>query len=86
MQAYTCDKYDTYANAGHECPVIKGANGRFEQLKEKHGFVIGGFGGLKYKQYELTLEKGSKLFLHTDGVTEATDKDGQNILKMTKNL
>ena len=42
-------------------------------MKDKHGFVIGGMTGIKYKEYELQMEKGSKLFLYTDGVPEATD-------------
>ena len=63
----------TAANAGHEYPVIRHANGAFELYKDKHGFVIGGMDGIRYKEYELTLEPGSKLFLYTDGVPEATD-------------
>ncbi|MBQ9415083.1 MAG: serine/threonine-protein phosphatase [Clostridia bacterium] len=63
----------TAANAGHEYPVLKKADGRFELVKDKHGFVIGGMNGMKYKEYELQLEPGSKLFLYTDGVPEATD-------------
>ncbi|MBQ3869257.1 MAG: serine/threonine-protein phosphatase, partial [Clostridia bacterium] len=50
--------------------------GEFEIYKDKHGFVIGGMKGMKYKEYELTLKPGSKLFLYTDGVPEATDADG----------
>ena len=67
----------TAANAGHEYPVLKGPGGDFELVKDKHGFVIGGMAGLKYKEYELTLEPGSKLFLYTDGVPEATDAEGR---------
>ena len=63
------------ANAGHEYPVIKHGDGSFELLRDKHGFVIGGMAGMKYKEYELTLEPGSKLFLYTDGVPEATDAE-----------
>jgi len=63
----------TAANAGHEFPVLKRAAGDFELFKDKHGFVIGGMEGLKYKQYELQLEPGDKLFVYTDGVPEATD-------------
>jgi len=63
----------TAANAGHEYPILKKANGEFELLKDKHGFVIGGMEGLRYKEYEFTLEKGGTLFLYTDGVAEATD-------------
>ncbi len=63
----------TAANAGHEYPVLKHPNGRFELFRDKHGFVIGGMSGLKYKEYELLLKPGAKLFVYTDGVPEATD-------------
>ena len=65
------------ANAGHEYPVLQQPNGKFELIKDKHGFVIGGMGGIEYKEYELQLEKGAKLFLYTDGVPEATNKDNE---------
>ena len=65
----------TAANAGHEFPVLKHADGRFELFKDKHGFVIGGMEGMKYREYELKLEPGAKLFLYTDGVPEATAAD-----------
>ena len=63
----------TAANAGHEYPVIRKAGGDFELLKDKHGLVIGGMKGMRYKEYELQLEKGGTLFLYTDGVPEATN-------------
>ena len=66
----------TAANAGHEYPVIKSPDGGFELYKDKHGFVIGGMEGVKYKEYEIMLKPGSKIFLYTDGVPEATDADG----------
>ena len=66
----------TAANAGHEYPVLKAPDGGFELFKDKHGFVIGGMDGAKYKEYELMLKPGSKLFLYTDGVPEATDAEG----------
>ena len=65
------------ANAGHEYPAIKKAGGNFELFKDKHGFVIGGMDGMKYKQYEIQLDKGDTLFLYTDGVPETTDKNDQ---------
>ncbi len=61
------------ANAGHEYPVLKDPDGSFELVKDKHGFVIGGMDGVRYKEYELTMKPGSKLFLYTDGVPEATN-------------
>ena len=44
-------------------------------LKDKHGFVLGTMENMKYKSYDLQLEPGSKLFLYTDGVPEATNED-----------
>ena len=63
----------TAANAGHEYPVLKKTDGEFEIIKDRHGFVIGGMNGVKYKEYELQLEPGSKLFVYSDGLPEATD-------------
>ena len=64
-------------NAGHEYPVLKDPDGKFELFKDKHGFVIGGMEGMKYKEYEIQMRPGSALFLYTDGVPEATSKDNE---------
>lgn len=66
----------TAANAGHEYPALQRPNGSFELYRDKHGLVIGAMDGLRYKEYELQLEPGSRLFLYTDGVTEAMNKNG----------
>ena len=63
------------ANAGHEYPAVRHADGSFELLKDKHGLVLGAMEDQKYTQYELQLEKGSKIFVYTDGVPEATSPD-----------
>ena len=65
----------TAANAGHEYPAVM-KDGRFRLYKDEHSFVIGGMNGVHYKEYQLQLEKGDKLFLYTDGVVEATDEKG----------
>ena len=67
----------TAANAGHEYPVLMRSGGSFELFKDKHGFVIGGMDGIKYKEYEIQMEPGSKLFLYTDGVPEATNNENE---------
>lgn len=67
----------TAANAGHEYPAIKNPDGQFGLYQDKHGFVLGGMGGIKFKDYELTLEKGSKIFIYTDGVPEATNAENE---------
>ena len=61
------------ANAGHEYPAIRRANGDFELMKDKHGFVLGGIQSTRYSEYEFQLEKGGSIFVYTDGVTEATN-------------
>ena len=66
----------TAANAGHEFPVLKQGD-KFELYKDKHGFVLGGMDGMRYKEYEIMLKPGSKLFLYTDGVPEATNSEKQ---------
>ncbi len=63
----------TAANAGHEYPVIKQPDGKFGLIKDGHGLMIGFKAGIQYPEYELTLEKGTKLFVYTDGVPEATN-------------
>lgn len=66
----------TYVNAGHNPPVIKTGSSAFEYLKMRGGFVLGGMDGMKYRQRELVLQPGDRLFLYTDGVTEADRPDG----------
>ena len=63
----------SFANAGHNPPVIVHANGECEYLKSRPGFVLAGMEGIKYRENEITLSKGDRIFLYTDGVTEATD-------------
>ena len=65
----------TAANAGHEFPAVKLPNGDFELFKDKHGFVIGGIDGSNYQEYDIQLEPGSKVFIYTDGVPEATNSE-----------
>ncbi|MDO5702326.1 MAG: SpoIIE family protein phosphatase [Lachnospiraceae bacterium] len=60
------------SNAGHEYPVLQNENGVYELFRDKHGFVIGGMPGVRYKDYEFDIKKGRTLFLYTDGVPEAT--------------
>ena len=67
----------TCSNAGHEYPVIRKKDSGFELFKDKHSFVIGGIPGVPYKEYTLSMEPGDKLFVYTDGVPEAIDKNDE---------
>lgn len=65
------------SNAGHEFPFIKRPGGEFEVYKDKHSFIVGGKSNLTYKEYQLELEPGTKLFLYTDGLPEAKNVDNE---------
>ena len=65
------------ANAGHEYPVIRHEDGSFETYKDKHGLVIGGMIDTVYTEYQIDLKPGDKIFLYTDGITEASDAEGR---------
>ena len=67
----------TYANAGHNPPLLKRANGSFEYLKTRAGFVLAGMEGVRYRIGEMTLNPGDRLFLYTDGVPEATNTENK---------
>ena len=66
-----------FANAGHNPPLLKRADGTFEYLKTRAGFVLAGMDSIKYRVNELTLTAGDRLFLYTDGVTEATNEQSK---------
>ena len=42
----------------------------FDMIHDPHGFIIGGLEEAFYKNYEIQLEPGDKIFLYTDGVME----------------
>lgn len=65
----------TAANAGHEYPAVRGTDGKFVLYKDRHGLVLAGMKNIPYRQYELQLEKGHSVFVYTDGVVEAADRE-----------
>lgn len=66
----------TYANAGHNYPVLVRQNGTFELL-QTGGPIIGAFPYLEFTSAHVQLEPGDLLFLFTDGLSEAMDGDGR---------
>lgn len=64
-----------FANAGHEDIAVYKNKKNFILYKEEHGIVLGAFENYKYKNYNIKLNVGDKLFLYTDGVVEAMNKD-----------
>ena len=66
-----------FANAGHNPPLLKRADGSFEYLKTRAGLVLAGMEGVRYRATEIALAPGDRLFLYTDGVPEATNADNK---------
>ena len=62
------------ANAGHEYPAIKRKDGSWELIKDKHSLALAAMEGMPFKEYELQIEEGDRLFVYTDGVPEAINK------------
>lgn len=62
-----------YANAGHNPPLLMRAGGEFVYLRSRPGLVLAGMEGICYRKNALQLARGDRMYLYTDGVTEATD-------------
>ena len=65
----------TFANAGHNPPLLRQNGGEFAYHKTRAGLVLAGMEGVRYRKFELQLQPGDTLYLYTDGVTEATDTE-----------
>ncbi|MCL2029906.1 MAG: SpoIIE family protein phosphatase [Oscillospiraceae bacterium] len=63
-----------FVNAGHNPPLLR-SGGQFGWLTSKVGFVLAGMEDMRYTPHETTLVPGGELFLYTDGVTEAVNRE-----------
>ena len=59
------------ANAGHEYPVLMRADGEYAYIKDKHDLALAVMEGRRYREYELQMNPGDRLFVYTDGIPEA---------------
>ncbi|MDO5444170.1 MAG: SpoIIE family protein phosphatase [Eubacteriales bacterium] len=66
----------SYSNAGHNPPCIS-LNGKpYEFMESQVNFVVGGKRLIRYAENQIKLKPGDRIFLYTDGVTEAKNEDG----------
>jgi len=65
----------TYANAGHNPPLLIRAGGTFERL-QPGGTVLGVFTESAYEQGDFPIARGDRLVFYTDGITEGRDAAG----------
>jgi serine phosphatase RsbU (regulator of sigma subunit) len=66
-----------YANAGHNLPYVLRATGALEAIGQSGGMALAIVEGNEYEDHQVTLAPGDRLFMYTDGVTEAFDPQGQ---------
>ena len=66
-----------YANAGHNPPVLCHGDGKYQYLNSKPNFILAGIEDIPYRSFELQLNPNHRIFLYTDGVTEATNRENQ---------
>lgn len=59
-----------YVNAGHN-PQLLMNNADYDWIHAQPGFVLAGLEGIPYTSEKLNLKHGARIFLYTDGVTEA---------------
>jgi serine phosphatase RsbU (regulator of sigma subunit) len=62
-----------FANAGHNQPLVKRADGTYEYYESQADLILAGFEGFPYVMNELQLAPGEAIYLYTDGVTEAVN-------------
>ena len=65
-----------YTNAGHTDPLLVSGD-NVSILKSKHSLVLGAIEETKFIENKITLKRGDKIILYTDGVTEAHNKDNE---------
>ncbi len=65
------------ANAGHEHPTIRRADGSYELVVYRHSPAVATMEGMRFKEHEFKLEPGDSLFVYTDGVPEATNAQNE---------
>lgn len=67
------EKYLTYCNAGHMPGLFwDESENKIKELGEG-GTIVGQFAGFPYKEDRQDFDSGDRLFLYTDGLTEAAD-------------
>lgn len=62
-----------FCNAGHNPIVIISPDGKAEYIHAKSNLAAGVFDEFPYEKESIIVEKGSRLLIYTDGVTEAED-------------
>ena len=66
-----------YANCGHNNPIHYSSAGRKAEFLEATGQMLGPFPDEVFKVENILMNKGDILLLYTDGISEATNEQGE---------
>lgn len=71
-------RYLTYSNAGHTRPLFFKSSKNQVAALDSFGWFIGISDNTEYEEKKIAVTEGDRLFLYTDGITEAKNSDGED--------
>jgi len=66
-----------YSNAGHNIPYLISSSGEVKLLEDVGGLILGVMKDVEYQSNVIMIKPGDRIFLYTDGVTEAMNKSNE---------
>ena len=71
-----------YSNAGHTRALFYRTEKNQILALDTFGFFLGIMEDVDYEEKSITVEKGDRLFIYTDGITEAKNREGEEFGEM----
>ena len=66
-----------YASGGHNPPLLMHGSGNMDYLDKSDGTVVGAIEEATFGSASLQLDAGDTIYMYTDGVTEAINREGE---------
>ncbi len=64
-----------YSNGGHNTPFLVSSNGEVNPVENVGGLILGAMKDIEYQSNVIMIKPGDSIFLYTDGITEAMNKN-----------
>lgn len=64
-------------NCGHNLPLMKRYNEKYEYMKLNSNIPLGIFGDSEFEIYDTIMNPGDIIYIYTDGITESTDVNNE---------